>query len=110
MSATELHGPPVATRTSRGRHEDSRWRSFPCPTSDRSKEFYERLGWRLDDDVAPLGRSSDRPGSLPPAPGLRFDFGLGLTTGAPRLATSALVVSDIEAPMPNWSDGGIESE
>ena len=21
---------------------------------DRAKKFYERLGWRLDDDVAPL--------------------------------------------------------
>ena len=26
----------------------------PVSDVDRSKQFYERLGWRLDDDVAPL--------------------------------------------------------
>jgi catechol 2,3-dioxygenase-like lactoylglutathione lyase family enzyme len=27
---------------------------IPVSDVDRSKQFYERLGWRLDDDVAPL--------------------------------------------------------
>jgi catechol 2,3-dioxygenase-like lactoylglutathione lyase family enzyme len=27
---------------------------IPVSDVDRSKEFYQRLGWRLDDDVAPL--------------------------------------------------------
>ena len=27
---------------------------IPVSSVDRSKQFYERLGWRLDDDVAPL--------------------------------------------------------
>jgi catechol 2,3-dioxygenase-like lactoylglutathione lyase family enzyme len=27
---------------------------IPVSDVDRAKEFYERLGWRLDDDVAPL--------------------------------------------------------
>jgi hypothetical protein len=27
---------------------------IPVSDVDRSKEFYERLGWRLDDDVAPM--------------------------------------------------------
>ena len=26
----------------------------PVSDVDRSKQFYQRLGWRLDDDVAPL--------------------------------------------------------
>ena len=26
----------------------------PVSDVDRSKEFYQRLGWRLDDDAAPL--------------------------------------------------------
>ena len=27
---------------------------IPVSDVDRSKEFYQRLGWRLDDDAAPL--------------------------------------------------------
>ena len=27
---------------------------IPVSDVDRSKQFYQRLGWRLDDDVAPL--------------------------------------------------------
>ena len=27
---------------------------IPVSDVDRSRQFYERLGWRLDDDVAPL--------------------------------------------------------
>ena len=28
---------------------------IPVSDVDRSKQFYGRLGWRLDDDVAPAG-------------------------------------------------------
>jgi hypothetical protein len=27
---------------------------IPVSDVDRSKQFYQRMGWRLDDDVAPL--------------------------------------------------------
>ena len=27
---------------------------IPVSDVDRAKQFYERLGWRLDDDAAPL--------------------------------------------------------
>jgi hypothetical protein len=27
---------------------------IPISDVDRAKQFYQRLGWRLDDDVAPL--------------------------------------------------------
>ena len=27
---------------------------IPVSDVDRSKQFYERLGWRFDDDVAPM--------------------------------------------------------
>ena len=27
---------------------------LPVSDVDRAKEFYKRLGWRLDDDVAPM--------------------------------------------------------
>src|SRR4029077_7734888 len=74
---------------------------------DRSKAFYERLGWRLDDDAAP-------PDGLrivqftPPGSGTSVDFGVGLTTGAPGSATSALVVSDIEAAHAELVGRGID--
>ena len=37
---------------------------IPVSDVDRSKQFYGRLGWRLDDDVAPetaFASSSSRP-------------------------------------------------
>ena len=37
---------------------------IPVSNVDRSKQFYESLGWRLDDDVAPwkaFASSSSRP-------------------------------------------------
>ena len=37
---------------------------IPVSDVDRSKQFYQRLGWRLDDDVTPLeafASSSSRP-------------------------------------------------
>jgi catechol 2,3-dioxygenase-like lactoylglutathione lyase family enzyme len=31
---------------------------IPVSDVERSKKFYDRLGWRLDDDVAPAGSAS----------------------------------------------------
>jgi catechol 2,3-dioxygenase-like lactoylglutathione lyase family enzyme len=63
---------------------------------DRSKQFYQRLGWRLDDDVAPM------PGLrivqfTPPGSGTSVDFGEGITTAPSGSAEGTLIVSDIEA-------------
>jgi catechol 2,3-dioxygenase-like lactoylglutathione lyase family enzyme len=63
---------------------------------DRAKEFYEQLGWRLDDDVAPM------PGLrivqfTPPGSGTSITFGEGLTKAAPGSAEGNLVVPEIEA-------------
>lgn len=74
---------------------------------DRSKGFYQRLGWRLDDDVAPL------PGLrniqfTPPGSGTSVSFGEGLTSAAPGSAVAALVVSDIEVAHRDLVDRGIE--
>jgi hypothetical protein len=69
---------------------------IPVSDVNRAKEFYEQLGWRLDDDVAPLD------GLLivqftPPGSGTSITFGTGLTTAAPGAAEGGLIVSDIEA-------------
>ncbi len=69
---------------------------IPVTDIERSKQFYERLGWTLDDDVAPS--DSVRIVQLtPPGSGCSVTFGKGLTTAAPGSAFGTLVVSDIVA-------------
>src|SRR5436190_15472368 len=69
---------------------------IPVSDVDRSKEFYERLGWRLDDDASPL-EGLRIVQFTPPRSGTSVNFGQGLTTAAPGSAEAGLIVSDIEA-------------
>src|ERR1700747_1729377 len=69
---------------------------IPVSDVDRAKEFYQRLGWRLDDDVSPLDGLRIVQ-FTPPGSGTSVTFGTGLTTAAPGSAEAGLVVSDIEA-------------
>jgi len=69
---------------------------IPVSDVDRSKEFYGRLGWRLDDDAAPL-EGLRIVQFTPPGSGTSVDFGQGITIGAPGSAEGTLIVSDIEA-------------
>jgi catechol 2,3-dioxygenase-like lactoylglutathione lyase family enzyme len=69
---------------------------IPVSDVDRAKEFYERLGWRLDDDVAPMDGLRIVQ-FTPPGSGTSITFGQGLTTAAPGSAEAGLVVSDIQA-------------
>src|SRR3984893_3618488 len=70
--------------------------TIPVSDVDRSKQFYERLGWRLDDDVAPLDGLRIVQFTPPRSP-TSVNFGKGLTTAAPGSALAGLVVTDIEA-------------
>jgi catechol 2,3-dioxygenase-like lactoylglutathione lyase family enzyme len=80
------------------------------PVSDvtRSKQFYERLGWRLDDDVAP-GGGVRIVQFTPPGSGCSITFGAGLTAAAPGSAEGTLVVSDIEAAHKELVSRGIDA-
>ena len=69
---------------------------IPVSDVDRSKGFYERLGWRLDDDAAPLDGLRIVQ-FTPPGSATSITFGKGLTTAAPGSAEASLTVSDIEA-------------
>src|SRR3954463_5175546 len=69
---------------------------IPVSDADRSKRFYERLGWRLDDDAAPL-EGLRIVQFTPPGSGTSITFGKGLTAAAPGSALAGLIVSDIEA-------------
>ena len=80
---------------------------IPVSDVDRSKQFYVRLGWRLDDDVAPM--DGLRIVQLtPPGSGTSVTFGEGLTTAAPGSAEAGLIVSDIEAAYDELVSRGIE--
>ena len=57
---------------------------IPVSDVDRSKEFYERLGWRLDDDVAPLDGLRIVQ-FTPPGSGTSVTFGTGTHDGRARL-------------------------
>jgi catechol 2,3-dioxygenase-like lactoylglutathione lyase family enzyme len=94
MSATEV---PGVTGEANARRVDMKLENQIIPVSDvdRAKGFYERLGWRLDDDAAPLDGLRIVQ-FTPPGSGTSVTFGLGLTTAAPGAAEGGLVVSDIE--------------
>ncbi|HEY1518196.1 MAG TPA: VOC family protein [Solirubrobacteraceae bacterium] len=74
---------------------------------DRAKEFYQRLGWRLDDDVAPMDGLRIVQ-FTPPGSGTSVDFGLGITTGVPGSAEGTLTVTDIEAAHDELLSRGID--
>ena len=80
---------------------------IPVSDVDRSKEFYERLGWRLDDDVAPMDGLRIVQ-FTPPGSGTSITFGQGLTTAAPGSAEAGLVVSNIEAAHDELASNGIK--
>ena len=68
----------------------------PVSDVDRAKEFYTRLGWRLDDDI--VNGSDFRVVQLtPPGSASSISFGKGVTPAAPGSFRGGLIVSDIEA-------------
>ena len=75
---------------------------------DRSKQFYQRLGWRLDSDVAPL-EGLRIVQFTPPGSGASVTFGTGITTAAPGSAEGGLIVSDIEAAHDDLAGRGIDT-
>jgi predicted enzyme related to lactoylglutathione lyase len=80
---------------------------IPVSDVDIAKDFYERLGWRLDADVAPMDGLRIVQ-FTPPGSATSVTFGLGLTTAAPGSAEGGLIVSDIEAAHDEFSDRGID--
>ena len=81
---------------------------IPVSNVDRSKQFYERMGWRLDDDAAPL-EGLRIVQFTPPGSGTSITFGRGVTAAAPGSAVAGLVVSDIEAAHAELVGRGIEA-
>jgi catechol 2,3-dioxygenase-like lactoylglutathione lyase family enzyme len=71
---------------------------YVIPVSDveRSKQFYQRLGWRLDEDVAPA-KNVRIVQFTPLGSACSVTFGNGVTASTPGTAVAALVVADIKA-------------
>jgi catechol 2,3-dioxygenase-like lactoylglutathione lyase family enzyme len=107
MSNTEAQTAPADSRVGK---VDMKPEVHVIPVSDvdRSKQFYERLGWRLDDDVAPLDGLRIVQ-FTPPGSGTSVTFGKGLTAAAPGSALAGLVVSDIEAAHGELVGRGIDA-
>jgi catechol 2,3-dioxygenase-like lactoylglutathione lyase family enzyme len=80
---------------------------IPVSDVDRAKEFYQRAGWRLDDDVAPM-EGLRIVQFTPPGSSTSITFGEGLTTAAPGSAEGGLTVSDIEAAHHELVSRGID--
>jgi catechol 2,3-dioxygenase-like lactoylglutathione lyase family enzyme len=67
----------------------------PVSDVDRAKEFYLRLGWRLDADVA-TGEDFRLVQFTPPGSGCSVQLGTNLTSAAPgSLQSTYLIVADI---------------
>jgi catechol 2,3-dioxygenase-like lactoylglutathione lyase family enzyme len=107
MSTTEAHN---ASRDATVGHVDMHLEVQVIPVSDvdRSKEFYTRLGWRLDDDVAPLDGLRIVQ-FTPPGSAASVTFGRGLTAALPGSAEGGLTVSDIEAAHDEVVSRGIDA-
>jgi catechol 2,3-dioxygenase-like lactoylglutathione lyase family enzyme len=75
---------------------------IPVSDFDRAKEFYRRLGWRLD-VTPPIVVQFTPPGSW-----CSVQFGKNLTSAAPGSAKSYLIASDIVAARDKLIAAGIE--
>jgi catechol 2,3-dioxygenase-like lactoylglutathione lyase family enzyme len=76
---------------------------IPVSDIERAKEFYVKLGWRVD--VTPPGVVQ----LTPPGSGCSVQFGAGRTSAAPGSAQGLwLIVSDLQAALAKLAAAGIE--
>ena len=81
---------------------------IPVSDVDRAKEFYAKLGWRLDADFAD-GNDFRVIQFTPPGSGCSVIFGKNVTAAAPGSAQGLyLIVADIEAARDNLLRRGVK--
>ena len=81
---------------------------IPVADVDRAKEFYKKLGWRLDADF-PFDNGFRVVQFTPPGSGCSVQFGKKITSAAPGSAQGLyLIVSDVEAARKDLVARGIE--
>ena len=82
---------------------------IPVSDIDRAKEFYQRLGWRLDADSATDDKDFRVIQFTPPGSGCSIIFGKRVTGAAPGSSQGLyLIVSDIEAARKELVNRGID--
>jgi predicted lactoylglutathione lyase len=82
--------------------------TLPVADVDRSKAFYQSLGWRLDIDLV-IDDQVRTVQFTPPHSGCSIQFGKGGTTAEPGSAQAMiLVVSDIDAAREDLINRGVE--
>lgn len=82
--------------------------AIPVSDVDRAKEFYGRLGWRLDADF-PFDNGFRVVQFTPPGSDSSIQFGTNLTSAAPGSAQGLyLIVSDIEAARDDIAAHGVD--
>jgi catechol 2,3-dioxygenase-like lactoylglutathione lyase family enzyme len=99
-----------ATSNARAAAVDMKFEIVVIPVSDvdRAKEFYAKLGWRLDADYD-NGKDFRVIQFTPPGSGCSIIFGKNVTPAAPGAAQGMyLVVSDIQAARKELLDRGVE--
>jgi catechol 2,3-dioxygenase-like lactoylglutathione lyase family enzyme len=75
---------------------------IPVADIDRARDFYVRLGWRLDVTPSTVVQLT------PPGSWCSVQFGAALTTAPPGTATAYLVVTDIVAARDALIAAGVE--
>ena len=81
---------------------------IPVSDVDRAKEFYTRLGWRLDADL-PFDNGFRVVQFTPPGSGSSLQFGTKITLATPGSAQNMyLIVSDIEVARDELAARGVE--
>ena len=109
MSTTEVRSNDATSKASAAR-VDMKFEIVVIPVSDvdRAKEFYARLGWRLDADYD-NGKDFRVMQFTPPGSGCSVIFGKNVTAAAPGSAQGLyLIVSDIEAARKELLGRGVE--
>ena len=80
---------------------------IPVSDVDRSKEFYERIGWRLNIDRS-AGEDFRLVQFTPPGSCCSVHFGKNVTSAAPGSAKSFLIVTDLVAARDQLVAAGVE--
>ena len=81
---------------------------IPVSDADAAKEFYGRLGWRLDADF-PFDNGFRVVQFTPPGSGCSVHFGTNMTSATPGSAQGLyLIVSDLEATRDELAARGVE--
>jgi catechol 2,3-dioxygenase-like lactoylglutathione lyase family enzyme len=82
--------------------------TLPVSDADRAKDFYQRLGWRLDADIA-RGDAFRVIQFTPTHSACSIAFGVGVTTGEPgSLRRLILAVPDIDAARGDLISRGVD--